>query len=245
MWSLLSEIDPNSGPVLLTLEIFEGEANHLMRVHLHQLQPEGFVRDMSEVEQLIDQAHETLNVAADECKGGLIEQRWQFRLVVRAGGIVTHLEQVDHGRNGGERIAQLVEKHSVRFIFCFDCELKCMGVALGRRLKFSPGGDIADVALDHFGWADKVDITDKLHLDLFASLRPERQIFVTDVLLRLQLFEGGLVRCDVFEQADLPELEADYAFERIVEQIEQKWIHIDDLAAVGVEDREAVLRGSE
>src|SRR6202011_2282341 len=245
MPSLQSEIDPNSGPVLLTLEIFEGEANHLMRVHLHQLQPEGFVRDMSEVEQLIDQAHETLNVAADECQGGLIEQRWQFRLVVRAGGIVTHLEQVDHGRNGGERIAQLVEKHTVRFIFCFDCELERMGVALGRRLKFSPRGDIADVALDYFGWADKVDITNELDLNFPAGLRAERKIFVTDVLLGLQFLERCLVRCDVFEQTDLPELEADYAFERIVEQIEQKWIHIDDLAAVGVEDQDAVLRGFE
>jgi hypothetical protein len=40
-------------------------------------------------------------------------------------------------------------------------------------------------------------------------------------------------------------LEADYAFERIVEQIEQKWIHIDDLAAVGIENQDAVLRGFE
>src|ERR1700730_9256406 len=120
-----------------------------------------------------------------------------------------------------------------------------MGVALGRRLKFSPRGNIADVALDHFGGTDKVDITDKLDLDLLAGPRAERQIFVPDVLFCLQFFESGLVRCDVFEQADLPELEADYAFKRIVEQIEQKWIHIDDLAAVGVEDQYAVLRGFE
>jgi hypothetical protein len=40
-------------------------------------------------------------------------------------------------------------------------------------------------------------------------------------------------------------LEANYAFERIVEQIEQEWIHIDDPAAVGVENHDSVLRGFE
>src|SRR4029453_18707899 len=96
---------------------------------------------------------------------------------------------------------------------CFDCKLERMGVALGCRLKFSPRGDIADVALDHFGLADKVDITNKLDLDFLAGFRTKRKIFVTDVLVGLQFFERGLVRCDIFEQADLPELEADYAFE--------------------------------
>src|ERR1043166_2384402 len=142
-------------------------------------------------------------------------------------------------------MAQLVEEDSVRFVFCFDCKLEGMGVALGRRLKLSPRRDIADVALDHFGWADKIDITNELDLDFPAGLRAERQIFVTDVLLGLQLFESGLVRYDVFEETDLPQLEADYAFERIVEQIEQKRIHVDDLATVGVENQDAVLRGFE
>ena len=67
-------------------------------------------------------------------------------------------------------------------------------MALGRRLKFSPRTDIAYVALNHFDRTDKVNVTDKLDLDLLASLRAEREIFVPDVLLCLQRFESGLIR---------------------------------------------------
>src|SRR4029077_20617442 len=115
-----------------------------------------------------------------------------------------------------ERSTQLVREHGDHLISCSACELDRVGVAFGCRLKFSQHADIADVALDHFGCADKVDVADKLDLDLLAALRAERVVFVPDVLLCLQLLESGLIRCNVLEQADLPELEADYAFERIV-----------------------------
>jgi hypothetical protein len=61
----------------------------------------------------------------------------------------------------------------------------------------------------------------------------------------LKRFESGLIRCDVFELADLPEPETDHAFERIVQQIEEKWIYIDDLAGIRVENQDAILRGFE
>ena len=54
MPSLQPEVDPNPRPFLLALEILECEADHLVRVHLLELQPQGLVRDMGEVEQLID-----------------------------------------------------------------------------------------------------------------------------------------------------------------------------------------------
>ena len=101
-----------------------------------------------------------------------------------------------------------MEEYSIRFISCFACELERMGMALGRRLKFSPRGDIADVALDHFGWADKVDIADKLDLDLLAAFSAQRQIFVADVLLCLQLFESGLVRFRMGSRANRAEMDS-------------------------------------
>ena len=77
------------------------------------------------------------------------------------------------------------------------------------------------------------------------ALRAQRVIFVTDVFFRLELGEGGLVRGDILEQADLPKLEADDAFERIIEQIEEKWIYIDDPAVSRIENQDAILRGFE
>ena len=55
-------------------------------------------------------------------------------------------------------------------------------------------------------------------------------------------FEGGVIRSDVFEQTDFPELQADDVFEWVIEQIEQKRIRIDDFAGVRVENQNAVLR---
>src|SRR6202022_4502461 len=76
--SLQPNVDPNPCPFLLALEILEYETDHLVRVHLHELQRQGLVRDMGEVLKLGHQARQTLNVAADECQSGLIEQWWQI-----------------------------------------------------------------------------------------------------------------------------------------------------------------------
>src|SRR5713101_1257714 len=54
MPSLQPKVDPNPRPFLLVLEILEYKADHLVRVHLHELQPQGLVRDMGGVEQLGD-----------------------------------------------------------------------------------------------------------------------------------------------------------------------------------------------
>ena len=54
MLSLQPEVDSNPGPFLLALEIPEREADNLVRVHLLELQRQGPVRNMGEVEQLRD-----------------------------------------------------------------------------------------------------------------------------------------------------------------------------------------------
>ena len=40
-------------------------------------------------------------------------------------------------------------------------------------------------------------------------------------------------------------LKTDHAFKRILEQIEEKWIYVDDLAGIRVENQDAILRGFE
>src|SRR4030095_10979257 len=49
--SLQPEGDANPRPFLLALEILECDADYLVRVHLRELQPQGLVRNMGEVEQ--------------------------------------------------------------------------------------------------------------------------------------------------------------------------------------------------
>src|SRR6059058_4499886 len=80
------------------------------------------------------------------------------------------------------------------------------------------------------------------NLPLLTCFATERKVFVANVLIPLQGFESGLIRCDVFELTDLPESPADHVFEWIVEQIEQKGIYIDYLAGIRVKYQNAVLR---
>ena len=78
-----------------------------------------------------------------------------------------------------------MREHSDHFISFSARALECIGVDLGRRLQFSPGADIADVALNYLSRSDKVNITDKLDLDMLARPCAERLIFVPDIALFL------------------------------------------------------------
>ena len=130
-------------------------------------------------------------------------------------------------------------------IFCFSRDLERLDAVLGRRLNFRTLADVADVALDHFLRADEVDITNKLDRHDFAALRAQRMVLVADVFLLLELGEGRFIRVDIVEQTDLPKLKTDDALERIVEQIEQERIRVDDFAGVCVENQDPILRGLE
>ena len=70
-------------------------------------------------------------------------------------------------------------------------------------------------------------------------------VLVADVFLRLELGEGGFIRVDIVEKTDLPKLKTDDALERIVEQIEEERIRIDDFACVSVKNQDPILRGLE
>ena len=66
-------------------------------------------------------------------------------------------------------------------------------------------GDITEVALDHLLVANLIEIADKLHIQPAPVDGFERQVFITDMLLSLQFFEGGLGSSHAFEWADFPE----------------------------------------
>src|ERR1051325_1980525 len=97
---------------------------------------------------------------------------------------------MDDGGDGRERIAQLVEEHSVRFISCFACQLERVDMALGYRLRFSPDANVTNVALDHFIGTDPIDVADEFDVNLFSVPSLQRKIFITIVFILLKFLES-------------------------------------------------------
>ena len=157
--------------------------------------------------------------------------------------MVIQLDHVDHAGDGRERSPQLVGKHGNDVVSHFPCDLDRSYSEVSRLLNIRALADIADVALDHTPGADIVDIADELHRNYASASGPERMVFIADVFIGLELSEGGLIRVDVVEKADLPKLEADDAFKRVVEQVEEERIYIDDSAVLAIENQDPVLRG--
>ena len=101
----------------------------------------------------------------------------------------------------------------------------------------------ANVALNNLPLFDPVNIAYELNLDLFSVAPSKWKVVVTDIFVLLEFLEGRLIGGDVFELPNLPELAAAEFFKRVIKQIDQKWIHVHDLAAVGIEDQDSVLSG--
>ena len=108
-------------------------------------------------------------------------------------------------------------------------------------------GDVADVALDHGLAIDHVRVADELHVDAFALLGLERDVFVADVAFALQLLHRGLALGLVGEETDLPELFPDQFVERVAEQVDDERIRVHDRPRpfFRIEDEDRVLRGLE
>ena len=102
-------------------------------------------------------------------------------------------------------------------------------------------GDVADVALDDPPAVDEVDVADELDLGLASVVCLQRQVVVADVVVGLELGEGGLGGLGVLEGADLPELLADEIVTQVSRHLRHERVDVDDAAGARVEDQDAVL----
>src|SRR4029077_1195788 len=96
-------------------------------------------------------------------------------------------------------------------------------------------------ALDHLLHFDPVNIAYEFDVDLFSISPPQRKVFVTDIFVLLERLKGRTIGGDVFELANLPKFAAAQLFERVIKQIDQKWIYVHDLPAVGIQNQDSIL----
>ena len=106
-------------------------------------------------------------------------------------------------------------------------------------------GNVPNVALYDLALIHLVDVADKFDLDPLSLLGLERQIFVANITLRLQLTESGPALCLISEETDLPEFLADEFFLRITQHLFDERIGIEDFPSDGIEDEDGILGGFE
>src|ERR1700722_10315275 len=107
-------------------------------------------------------------------------------------------------------------------------------MAIGIVSSVRAGSDVPDVALNNLGRFDPVNIAHEFDLNVLSISPPQGKVFVTDVFVLLECLEGRMIGGDVLELANLPQFAAAKFFKRVIKQINQKWIYVHDLPAVGI-----------
>jgi len=102
-------------------------------------------------------------------------------------------------------------------------------------------GDVADIALDDLLAARFIDVADEFHLDQPPVFCSERQIFIADIFIFLQVLEGMLAGFDILECTHFPDFFFYELFSRIFQHIDQERIDIGDRSALGIQDQNPVL----
>jgi hypothetical protein len=88
----------------------------------------------------------------------------------------------------------------------------------------------------------RVDVADELDRDHFAALRAQRVISRSGYIPGIGAARRRPCSPDIGKEPDLPKLEIDDAVERILEQIKQVRVRVDDPAIEPVKDQDAILR---
>jgi hypothetical protein len=115
-------------------------------------------------------------------------------------------------------------------------------LAVPQRLYRPAIRDVADIALNHFYVTCLIQVADKLHGNLAAVFRFQRQVFVADIPVLLQSLQHGLIGHEVFERANFSDRLADHFPVRITQEFDQERIHISDASRVNVQNQDAILR---
>ncbi len=102
--------------------------------------------------------------------------------------------------------------------------------------------DVANIALDHVAVAGLIHVADKLHGDVAAIPRFQRQVFIADIPFLLQSLQHDLVRLDVLERTQFADGFADHFVAGKAQQLEKEGIHIIDAAGRNIQDQDAILR---
>jgi len=87
-----------------------------------------------------------------------------------------------------------------------------------------------------------INVADELHHNLKTLLRFQRQIFVADIFLLLQLFQHRLVGLEDLERAEFGDGFADQFMVRKTQQFNQERICIGDASRFSVQNQDPVLR---
>ena len=104
-------------------------------------------------------------------------------------------------------------------------------------------GDVTDIALNHLGSINRVDVAYKLHVNSPTVFGFKRQILVADNPLRLERTKSGPGGGNILKRADFPEFLAHELTVRIAQHLNQKWVHVGDLPSLEIENQYSIFGG--
>src|SRR6185503_9454253 len=96
-------------------------------------------------------------------------------------------------------------KHRQEFILAMVKFCQRFRLLVRLSLQATALSNVPNVALYDLSLIHLVDVADKFDVDPLSLLGFERQIFVANITLRLQLTESGPALCLISEETDLPE----------------------------------------
>ena len=151
--------------------------HHLDEFHRFELELDLAARDARHVEQIVDQAHQVMDLALDDL--ALAPKRIA----------AAHLHQVERSQNRRERIAQLMPQHREEFIFGAIGAAQCLGgpalFLMGERVG-ERAGDLIDRQIDEAAIAivDLEARTQARHQKAVGTILPSAAQWRDDRLVR-------------------------------------------------------------
>jgi hypothetical protein len=96
--------------------------------------------------------------------------------------------------------------------------------------------------LDHLFFAGLIDVAYKLHGNVAAILRFQRQVFIANIAILLQSLQHGLVGNNILEGTQIANSLPDHFFPRKSQQPNQIGIYVGDAPRFHLQNQNAILR---